>query len=65
MPYVELITNQKLSIEEQKALAVSLTEAAAEILGKPASLFGVKISSDQVYSYGGTFEPGKRSLGGL
>lgn len=59
MPYVELITNVAISEEQRNELCVDLTNAAAEILSKPAALFAVCIRAGESFTYGGTSEPGE------
>lgn len=67
MPYLNVSTNQTMDKAAQLAAVAKLSQACAEMLGKPESYMMVSLNSDQCMSFGGSSAPcaivGLASLG--
>jgi len=67
MPYLTVSTNQSLDQPAQLAALAKLSQACAEMLGKPESYMMVSLHTDQCMSFAGTTDPcaiiGLASLG--
>lgn len=57
MPYLNVSTNQSLDKAAESAAVKKLSQACAEMLGKPESYMMVLLNTDQSMSFAGSTEP--------